>query len=89
MSFWFVKVPGKLDRHFYCESLSVSNAFELIKNHLGWPSLSCDASGEAPTICAVNAFKPSNKILEILERECVYEVRNTEDMPPSQSLMPF
>jgi hypothetical protein len=89
MSLFFVKVPGKLDRHFYCESQSVSNAFELIKSHLGWPSLSSDASGEAPTASAVNMFKPSDEILEILARDGLYEVRNTENMPPSQSLMPF
>jgi hypothetical protein len=74
MSLWFVKVPGK---------------FELIKNHLGWSSLSCDASGEAPTASAVNMFKPSTEILEILALDGIYEVANTEDMPPSQSLMPF
>lgn len=89
MSLWFVKVPGKLDRHFYCESQSVNTAFELIKTHLGWPSLSCDASAEAPTASAVNMFKPSDEILEILARDGVYEVRNDENMPPSQSLMPF
>jgi hypothetical protein len=89
MSLWFVKVPGKLDRHFYCESQSVSSVFELIKNHLGWSSLSCDASGEAPTASAVNMFKPSTEILEILALDGIYEVANTEDMPPSQSLMPF
>jgi hypothetical protein len=89
MSLWFVKVPGKLDRHFYCESQSVSNSFELIKNYLGWPSLTCDASSEAPTASAVNMFKPSDEILEILTRDGVYEVRSTENMPPPQSLMPF
>jgi hypothetical protein len=89
VSLWFVKVPGKLDRYFYCESQSVNNAFELIKNHLGWPSFSRDALGEEPTASAVNMFKPSDNIMEILARDGVYEVRNTENMPPSQSLMPF
>jgi hypothetical protein len=89
MSLWFVTVPGKLDRYFYCESQTVNNAVELIKKSLGWPSLSCDATGEAATASAVNLFKPSDEILDILARDGVFEIRNTESMPPSQSLMPF
>lgn len=89
MSLWFVTVPGKLDRYFYCESQSVNNAFELIKKSLGWPSLSCDATGEGPTASAVNMFKPSDEILIILARDGIFEIRNAESMPPSQSLMPF
>ena len=89
MTLWFAKVPGKLERHFYCESPSTSHAFELIKDHLGWQSLSCEATGEAATISAVNMFKPSARILANLAQDGVYEIRDTEDMPPPQSLMPF
>jgi hypothetical protein len=89
MSLWFLKVPGKLDRYFYCESKSVNNAFELIQKSLDWPSLYCDATGEGLTASAVNMFKPSGEILNILVRDGVFEIRNAESMPPTQSLLPF
>ncbi len=89
MTLCFVKVPGKLDRYFYCESQSVNNAIELIEKELGWPSLSCDATGEGPTVSALNMFRPSEEILNILARDGVFEIRDDKSLPPPQSLMPF